>query len=383
MGSKTVYNAPKIEKDDTFEKYLADQKERELKLEEQAQKEKAEAAAAEKIRRESGAAGLTGMFQRTKDQLGSGLINYQQAQDQLKGYIDKYDLTSLPSLKDTSRDDQYKAMQLGQTLGKGAFDAAGYLDRYSDLKEAFGDDTEKARQHYLDYGYKEGRDPGLIGKSSYYTDPSKGASQYLDKLADYYQGEGGLQSERRTAGIQLAYQDLLGREATPEELSQGMKNLKLQAYGGSGIQGLRDSIKTGAEYTKKFNDNYYDNYYDIQYGEQTVDEEGNRTKKRVFNFDASLLPTFVGDLKARTGIDMTTGEEFADYFSKGRTVQELQEQQQNIRDSRKFLYSAGLTNLQGEIDKETQKIKNEGAKDIAKIQQATNMYTGLLGGFNF
>ena len=383
MGSKTVYNAPKIEKDDTFEKYLADQKERELKLEEQAQKEKEEAAAAEKIRREGGAAGLTGMFQRTKDQLGSGLINYQQAQDQLKGNIDKYDLTSLPSLKDTSRDDQYKAMQLGQTLGKGVFDAAGYLDRYSDLKETFGDDTEKARQHYLDYGYKEGRDPGLTGKSSYYTDPSKGASQYLDKLADYYQGEGGLQSERRTAGIQLAYQDLLGREATSEELSQGMKNLKLQAYGGSGIQGLRDSLKSGSEYTKKFNDNYLDNYYDTMYGEQTVDEEGNKTKKRTFTFDASLLPSFQTDLAERTGVNYTTGQQFADYFGTGKTIAELEAGQQNIRDTRKFLFSAGLTNLQGEIDKETQKIKNEGAKDIAKIQQATNMYTGLLGGFNF
>ena len=68
---------------------------------------------------------------------------------------------------------------------------------------------------------------------------------------------------------------------------------------------------------------------------------------------------------------------------KVKLLAELEEGKQNIRDTRKFLYSAGLTNLQGEIDKETQKIKNEGAKDIAKIQQATNMYTGLLGGFNF
>ena len=70
-------------------------------------------------------------------------------------------------------------------------------------------------------------------------------------------------------------------------------------------------------------------------------------------------------------------------FKEGRTIAELEEGKQNIRDSRKFLYSAGLTNLQGEIDKETQKIKNEGAKEIAKIQQEGSIYGQLLGGFNF
>ena len=44
MGSKTVYNAPEIEKDDSFEKYLEYQKTKEDKLQAQADKEKAEAA---------------------------------------------------------------------------------------------------------------------------------------------------------------------------------------------------------------------------------------------------------------------------------------------------------------------------------------------------
>lgn len=321
MGSKTVYNAPKIEKDDSFEKYLEYQKERETKLEERAQQEREDKAASELRRRQTGAKGLTGLYNRTKGQLESGLINFDQAQNQLSSYIDKYDLTS---------------------------------------------------------GFKEGEAPEGL-----YTDATKGPNQYLTNLQDFYQGEGGLQSQKRTAGVQLAYRDLLGREATADELSGAMSNLNLQAYGGAGIQGLRDSIKSGSEYTKKFNDNYLDNYYDTMYGKQTVDEEGNRTKKRTFTFDASLLPTYEGNLKDRTGVGVTSGQDFSDYFGKGRTIAELEEGKQNIRDTRKFLYSAGLTNLQGEIDKETQKIKNEGAKDIAKIQQATNMYTGLLGGFNF
>jgi hypothetical protein len=321
MGSKTVYNPPKIEKDDSFAKYLEYQKGKEDRLQEQADKEKAEAKAKDLTRRKSGAQGLTGLYDRTKSQLESGLISFQGAQDKLKSYIDKYDLT------------------------------AGFTE-------------------------DEGFTPT-------YTDPNKGPGQYLSSLQNIYQGEGGLLDKKRTSGVKLAYQDILGRQATDDELSSAMSNLQLQSYGGAGIQGLRDSLKSSAEYTKNINDNYLDNYYDTMYGKQTRDAEGNMTKKRKFTFDPSLLPTYQGNLGERTGVGVTTGEQFADYFKEGRTIAELEEGKQNIRDSRKFLYSAGLTNLQGEIDKETQKIKNEGAKDIAKIQQEGAIYGQLLGGFNF
>ena len=321
MGSKTVYNAPEIPKDDSFAKYLEYQKGREDRLQAQADKEKAEAKAKDLTRRKSGAQGLTGLYDRTKSQLESGLISFQGAQDKLQSYIDKYDLT-------------------------GGF-------------------TEE-----------EGFTPT-------YTDPNKGPGQYLSSLQNIYQGEGGLLDKKRTSGVKLAYQDILGRQATEDELSSAMSNLQLQSYGGAGIQGLRDSLKSSGEYTKNLNDNYLDNYYDTMYGKQTRDAEGNMTKKRKFTFDPSLLPTYQGNLGERTGVGVTSGEQFADYFKEGRTIAELEEGKQNIRDSRKFLYSAGLTNLQGEIDKETQKIKNEGAKEIAKIQQEGAIYGQLLGGFNF
>ena len=94
MGSKTVYNPPKIEKDDSFAKYLEYQKERETRLDERAQQEKADEAARETTRRKSGAKGLTDLYGRTKSQLESGLISFQGAQDKLQSYIDKYDLTA-------------------------------------------------------------------------------------------------------------------------------------------------------------------------------------------------------------------------------------------------------------------------------------------------
>ena len=340
MGSKTVYNPPKIEKDDSFAKYLEYQQQKEDRLQAQADKEKAESAAKDLTRRKSGASGLGDLYDRTSSQLQSGLISFQGAQDKLQSYIDKYDLTAgfTPETRDTGIED----------------DPDTEID---ESKETFT------------------FDPG-------YADSTKGAGQYLTNLQNMYQGEGGLLDKQRTSGIKLAYQDLLGREATEDELSGAMSNLQLQSYGGAGIQGLRDSIKSSSEYTKKFNDNYLDNYYDVQYGDQTTDAEGNKTGKRIFNFDASLLPSYSGDLADKTNVNITTGEQFADYFSEGRTIAELESQQQNIRDTRKFLFSAGLTNLQGDIDKETQKIKNQGAKDIAKIDQGTEMYK-LLGGFNF
>ena len=341
MGSKTVYNPPKIEKDDSFAKYLEYQKERETRLDERAQKEREEQAAKDLTRRKGGAKGLTDLYSRTSSHLQSGLLSFQGAQDKLQSYIDKYDLTAgfTPETRDTGVEDDPDT------------------------------DVDESKETFT-------FDPG-------YTDPTKGANQYLSNLQNMYQGEGGLLERQRTSGVNLAYQDILGRQATDDELSSAMSNLQLQSYGGAGIQGLRDSLKSSNEYTKNINDNYLDNYYDTKYGKQTKDAEGNMTKKRKFTFDPSLLPTYQGDLAGRTGVDVTSGEDFADYFSEGRTIAELEEGQQNIRDTRKYLFSAGLTNLQGEIDKETQKIKNQGASDIAKIQQEGSIYGQLLGGFNF
>ena len=47
--------------------------------------------------------------------------------------------------------------------GEGSFDAKQYLANYADLQKAFGDDVQKARQHYLEYGIKENRTDRNIG----------------------------------------------------------------------------------------------------------------------------------------------------------------------------------------------------------------------------
>jgi hypothetical protein len=179
---------------------------------------------------------------------------------------------------------------------------------------------------------------------------------------------------KRATGISAAYEELLGRQATGEELSKAQERFQGGYYGS--MEDFKSSLTKSPEYQKKFNQSYLDNYYDTMFGKQTVTAEGEKTGKRTFKFDSSLIPQYSGDLATRTKV--TTPD-----FSKEVTGTpfELQEQVQNIRDTRQYLFSAGLTNLQGEIDKETQALKNEGSKAVAKIGAAGSLYSNLVSGF--
>jgi hypothetical protein len=179
---------------------------------------------------------------------------------------------------------------------------------------------------------------------------------------------------KRATGISAAYEELLGRQASEEELGKAQERFQ-QGYYGS-MTDFKDSLTKSQEYQKKFNQSYLDNYYDTMFGKQTVDEKGERTGQRTFKFDSNLLPEYTEDLADRTKVKTpsfgkkTTGTPF-----------ELQEQVQNIRDTRQYIFSSGLTNLQGEIDKETQKLKNEGSKEVTKIGAAGSLYSNLVSGF--
>ena len=60
------------------------------------------------------------------------------------------------------------------------FDAKQYLANYKDLRDAFGSDEEKARQHYKEYGIKEGRTTEAVEGGVAGFD----ADQYLANYAD-------------------------------------------------------------------------------------------------------------------------------------------------------------------------------------------------------
>ncbi len=114
------------------------------------------------------------------------------------------------------------------------------------------------------------------------------------------------------------------------------------------------------------------------YGKQDKTADGKLTGKRRFAFTKDLLPQYEGDLKAKTGVTMP---DYENYFKQARTVAELDEQRQGIRQSRQFMYQAGLTNLQGDIDKEINKVKTEGTKSVARIKNKGTLYGGLTAGF--
>jgi hypothetical protein len=179
---------------------------------------------------------------------------------------------------------------------------------------------------------------------------------------------------KRAAGIKASYEELLGRQASEEEISKAQERFGQGVYGS--MEDFKSSLTKSSEYQEKFNQDYLSNYYDTQFGKQTLTAEGKKSGKRTFKFDSSLLPQYGGDLQARTKIVTPDfGKEFEG------TPAELEAQQQNIRDTRQYLYSAGLTNLQGDIDKETQKLKNEGTKAVAKISAEGSVYSNLVSGF--
>jgi len=191
-------------------------------------------------------------------------------------------------------------------------------------------------------------------------------------LTDIYTKE--LLPGRRATGITSAYKEILGREAKEEEKTEALERFNQGYY--STVQDLRDSLAKGQEYQDKFNNSYLDNYYDTMYGKQATDAAGKKTGQRTFKFDKNLLPTYADATKARAGVQLPN---FADTFT--GTPSEIEENLQNVRDTRKYLYSAGLTNLQGEIDKETQKLKNEGSREVAKINSFGSVASNLVSGF--
>lgn len=252
-----------------------------------------------------------------------------------------------------------KAEAANKEAARKASGAAGYAGLKSTTQQQLSQgliDYESAANQLRDYASRYDLTPPEA-------DISELTQQYIAALPG-----------KRATGISAAYEELLGRGATEEELSKAQERFQ-QGYYGS-MEDFKGSLTKSQEYQKKFNQSYLDNYYDTMFGKQTVDEKGDKTGQRIFKFDAKLLPTYGGNLADRTKI---TTPDFGDQFV--GTPAELEAQQQNVRDTRQYLYSAGLTNLQGEIDKETQSLKNEGNKQVAKIGAAGSLYSNLVSGF--
>ena len=366
MSSPSItYESPKIEKDNTFRDYLQYQQDRELQLDERADQARDREDAAKRRRREQGALGFDAFSQNLQKQVTSGATAYADAQNKLQDYIARYDLKAGFQPDTQTRQQSY------------------FEDVLDDEGEKTGDRIRKTREITVD---TPGATPG-------FTFDTSAIGDFQNQLQTLYQGTGeidpvtgekdrGLRGQRFTAGVQKAYRDLLGREGTEDELSQAISDFDNALVKSAGD--FRSQLKGSSEYTKQFNNNYMDNYYDTMYASSPADRtdaDGNVTKKRTYTFDSSVLPGFDADqLSERTGITLPDYEE---YFKDARSVAELEDQRQSIAQTRDFIYQAGITSLQGEIEKENKKIEIEGRKDISKIDQATNIYSSLVGSFSF
>ena len=221
-------------------------------------------------------------------------------------------------------------------------------------------------QEQVSQGFKDYEDRYKLGTG--YT--QQDLNSFVDSASQAQAGK-----TRLLAG--QTYKDILGRQATEAELQSFGDLYKTGQYKLSDLVG---TIKSGSEYQNKFNDNYLSSYYDTMYGKQgtTTDEQGQtiKTGKRTFTYDPSLDPTFSGDIGKVTGISPAIAQ-----TSFTGTPAEIEEFQQAQRQKRDFMYNAGLTNLQGEIDKNVQKIKNEGTREQQRIASTTQVLSNLTQGF--
>ena len=254
---------------------------------------------------------------------------------------------------------QDKADEKAANDARNAAGAAGYSGLRTGVEN-------QLRQGLINY---EGATQQLRDYATKYdmTPPEGDVSQ----LTDIYTKE--LLPGRRATGTSAAYEEILGRQATPEELSKASERFNQGYY--SSNEDLRNSLYKGSEYNDKFNTSYLDNYYDTMFGKQTTDAAGKKTGQRTFKFSSNLLPQMAEGATKRTGVVTPQFDSFTG------TPGEIDEQTQNVRDTRQYMASAGLTSLQGEIDKETQKLKNEGQKQIANITSFGNVASNLVSGF--
>ena len=379
-GPSVTYEAPKIEKDDTFEKYLQYQQQRQFDLDQRAQDADDRRFAQTRRRREIGANQFDEFSKRLQSQVKRGFTSYDSAQQKLADYIADYDLTAgFQPYKQTVQEKYYKDI----------------------LDEETGEPTGD-KETTASYRDVEKITPGATEGFTF--DPSA-VTTFQTSLQDMYQGTGdiyddegkvigidrGLRGKQFEYNVGKAYQDLFGRAVKEEELAEALEGYDAGNYRVKGQ--FRDALKESPDYLKKFNDNYMDNYYDLMYGSsvgERTDEEGNVTKLRKFNFSTDLLPTFTGKgkeilddegkgtgefepspLESRTGVQI---QDYEKYFAESRSIAELEEGLQSLRQTKDFMYNAGLANLEGEIQKENNKIMIQGKKELADIDQATQMY---------
>ena len=177
-GGGPTYNAPPVQKDDSFEKYLAYQQQKEKADEERIKTEKAETKAEAAARKAAGAAGYAGLRQGVESQMRQGLLGYETATQQLRDYASKYDMTP-PETDVASLTDIYTKELLPGRRKTGI--KAAYEETLG--RQATEEELNKATERFNQGFYTTNQDlVSSLTKGSEYQD--KFNSSYLDNYYD-------------------------------------------------------------------------------------------------------------------------------------------------------------------------------------------------------
>lgn len=289
---------------------------------------------------------------------GGTTVTYEQPKDPYGDALKKYQLEQL------QKADALAAQTAAAKEKKEAEKLAAAQSAFDPFKST----VQKQLQSGL-LSYTEAQAQLKDYVSEYGLTPQTGA---LQELTDYYLKD--IQPTQQKGQIEAAYKQYLGKGPTEQQLTEAQAGFQSGYY--KSVGDLQDALKMSDEYQEKFNKSYLDNYYETMFGKAKKDEAGKKTYD--FKFNKSLMPTYAGDLATETGVSLP---EFQESFT--GTAGEIEANLDAIKETKKYIYSAGLTNLQGTIDKETQKLKNEGAKEVAKLSKESGIYTSLIGAFNF
>ncbi len=192
-----------------------------------------------------------------------------------------------------------------------------------------------------------------------------------------------LPTQRETL-VQRAFQDLLGRKASDQELQTRLGEIS-KSGGKLDIDAIGTSIKSSDEYKEKVGGSYLENYYRTYFGpsekETVKGAEGapdwqKSTGRYTISTGSAFSPTLDEETQKTVGLKFG---EMPDSFT--GSVGEIEQMQQKMRQRDEFAYNSGLTKLQGQIDADIQKIKRGGAKEVADISSKTGIYGNLVSGF--
>jgi len=289
---------------------------------------------------------------------GGTTVSYQQPKDPYGDELKKYQLEQLKAAEKTAAEEK---------AAKTAADAEKKLaaqQGFTPFKQTIQQQLSKGL-----LSYQEAQAELKDYASKYDIGPQPGA---LQELTDYYLTN--IQPGQQKSQIESAYQEYFGKGPTTEQLEKAQKSFQSGYY--KSVGDLKETLKASDEYQEKFNKSYLDNYYETMFGKAQKDDKG--VKKYQFKLQESFLPKYAGDLAKETGV---TIPEFQKEFT--GTAGEIEANLDAIKETKAFIYQSGLSNLQGQIDKEVQTLKNEGIEKVTKLQQAGNQYTALIGSFSF